>query len=228
MEKLADKGNGNYAYLDSLLEARRVLIEEANSALVAVAKDVKIQIEFNPRTVAAYRLVGYENRVLARQDFNDDTKDAGEIGAGHTVTALYELIPPGEAVPGAAVDPLVYQDAPKPAASSSKSNDLMTIKLRYKKPDEDTSQLLTVAVANRAGELTPNIGFASAVAEFGMLLRSSAHKGDADWASAQALARKYRGDDPGGHRAEFIRLADLAAALDVRTTTAPAPLIEKR
>jgi len=228
MEKLADKGNGNYAYLDSLLEARRVLIEEANSTLVAVAKDVKIQIEFNPRMVAAYRLVGYENRVLNRQDFNDDKKDAGEIGAGHTVTALYELIPPGEPVPGATVDPLIYQDAPKAATSSSRSSELMTVKLRYKKPDEDTSRLLTVAVENRSGEVSPNIGFASAVAEFGMLLRRSAHKGEADWASAQALARQYRGDDAGGHRAEFIRLVDLAAALDPQTTPPPSPFVERR
>jgi Ca-activated chloride channel family protein len=195
---------------------------------VTVAKDVKIQIEFNPRTVGAYRLVGYENRLLNRQDFNDDKKDAGEIGAGHTVTALYELIPPGEPVPGATVDPLVYQDAPKPVASASRSNELMTVKLRYKKPDEDTSHLLSVAVEKRTGEVSPNIGFAAAVAEFGMLLRRSAHKGDAGWASVQALARKYRGDDAGGHRAEFIRLVDLAAALDAQTTTAPTPTADKR
>jgi Ca-activated chloride channel family protein len=228
MEKLADRGNGNYAYLDSLLEARRVLIEEANSTLVTVAKDVKIQIEFNPRTVAAYRLIGYENRLLNRQDFNDDKKDAGEIGAGHTVTALYELIPPGEAVPGATVDPLVYQDAPRPVVSSQRSNELMTVKLRYKKPDEDTSRLLTMAVDKRAGEMSPNIGFAAAVAEFGMLLRRSANKGDAGWASAQTLARTYRGEDPGGHRAEFIRLLDLAAALDAQTATTPPPAGDRR
>jgi Ca-activated chloride channel family protein len=229
MEKLADRGNGNYAYLDSLLEARRVLIEEANSTLVTVAKDVKIQIEFNPRTVGAYRLIGYENRLLNRQDFNDDRKDAGDIGAGHTVTAVYELIPPGESVPAPSVDPLVYQDAPKPAVpSSQRSNELMTVKLRFKKPDEDRSQLISVAVEKRAGELSANIGFASAVAEFGMLLRRSANKGDASWSSAQALARKYRGEDPGGYRAEFIRLLDLAAALDARTTTPPLPSSERR
>ncbi len=217
MEKLADKGNGNYSYLDSLLEARRVLVEEANSTFVTVAKDVKIQIEFNPRTVAAYRLIGYENRLLNREDFNDDTKDAGEIGAGHTVTALYELIPPGEAVPGATVDPLVYQDGPGAGGASRRSQDLMTVKLRYKQPHGDTSRLLTVAVEKRVGELTPNIGFAAAVAEFGMLLRRSTNKGEASWVSAQALARKYRGDDPGGHRAEFVRLLDLAAALDAQS-----------
>jgi Ca-activated chloride channel homolog len=224
MEKLADKGNGNYAYLDSLLEARRVLVEEANSTLLTVAKDVKIQIEFNPRTVGAYRLVGYENRMLNKEDFNDDRKDAGEIGAGHSVTALYELVPPGEPLPGGPVDPLVYQDPPKAAPSSSRANELMTVKLRYKKPDEDTSRLLTVVVDRRAGELTPNLGFASAVAEYGMLLRRSPNKGEATWTSAQTLARTYRGDDPGGYRAEFIRLLDLAAALDARSTTTPVPV----
>jgi Ca-activated chloride channel family protein len=166
--------------------------------------------------------------VLNRQDFNDDRKDAGDIGAGHTVTAMYELIPPGESVPGASVDPLIYQDAPKVAAApSQRSNELMTVKLRYKKPDEDRSQLISVAVERRAGELSANIGFASAVAEFGMLLRRSPNKGDASWSSAQGLARKYRGEDPGGYRAEFIRLLDLAAALDARTTT-PLPLSERR
>src|SRR5262249_47187831 len=145
MEKLADKGNGNYAYLDSLMEARKVLIDEANSTLITVAKDVKIQIEFNPRTVGAYRLVGYENPLLNKEDFNDDRKDAGEIGAGHSVTALYELVPPGESLPGGSVDPLVYQDQPKVAGPAHRTNELMTVKLRYKKPDEDTSRLLTVA-----------------------------------------------------------------------------------
>jgi Ca-activated chloride channel family protein len=215
MEMLADNGNGNYAYLDSLNEARRVLIEEAGATLVAVAKDVKIQIELNPRTVGAYRLIGYENRVLDREDFNDDRKDAGEIGAGHTVTALYELIPPGEPITSAKVAPLIYQEAPKPIASP-RSGELMTVKLRYKEPDAERSQLLSMAVADKAGELTPNLGYASAVAQFGMLLRRSGFKGQSSWSSAQALARKYRGDDPGGYRAEFVRLVDLAAALDAQ------------
>lgn len=215
MEQLADKGNGNYAYLDSLHEARRVLIAEAGATLVTVAKDVKIQVEFNPQTVGAYRLVGYENRLLNREDFNDDRKDAGEIGAGHTVTALYELIPPGEPVDGPAVDPLKYQEPARPNASAS-SGELMTVKLRYKKPDEDRSQLLGVAVRDRAGEPTGNLGFAAAVAEFGMLLRNSAFKGAASWTSAQALARRHRGDDPDGYRAEFVRLVELAAALDAQ------------
>ena len=218
MEKLADKGNGNYAYLDSLHEARRVLIAEAGATLVTVAKDVKIQIEFNPRTVAGYRLIGYENRVLAREDFNDDRKDAGEIGAGHTVTALYELIPPGENVPGVSVDPLVYQNGSRPTGRAQ-SGELLTLKLRYKNPDGDRSQLVSVPVRDRTGDMTPNLGFAAAVAQFGMLLRNSEFKGDASWRSAQTLARQHRGDDPDGYRAEFIRLLDLAAALEQLRTS---------
>jgi Ca-activated chloride channel family protein len=220
MEKLADKGNGNYAYLDSLHEARRVLIAEAGATLATVAKDVKIQVEFNPRTVGAYKLIGYENRILQHRDFNDDKKDAGEIGAGHTVTALYEIVPPGEPVDGGAVDPLKYQDRSTPNAAA-RSGDLMTVKLRYKQPEGDTSRLLSVTVGERVGELTPNLGFASAIAEFGMLLRKSEFKGQATWSSAQELARRYRGDDPDGYRAEFVRLIDLAAALDAQNLTSP-------
>ena len=218
MEKLADKGNGNYAYLDSLHEARRVLVAEAGSTLVTVAKDVKIQVEFNPRIVGSYRLVGYENRVLNDQDFNDDRKDAGEIGAGHTVTALYEIIPPGEPSAGAGVDPLKYQDVSKPNAAA-KSDELMTVEVRYKQPDGETSRLISVAVRDRVGELTPNLGFASAVAEFGMLLRRSEFTAEATWSTAQELARRYRGDDPDGYRAEFVRLIELAAALDAQNMT---------
>jgi Ca-activated chloride channel family protein len=220
MEKLADKGNGNYAYLDSLHEARRVLIAEAGATLVTVAKDVKIQVEFNPRAVGAYKLIGYENRMLAHQDFNDDKKDAGEIGAGHTVTALYEIVPPGEPIDGGTIDPLKYQEQVRPNAAS-KSDELMTVKVRYKQPDGDISRLMSVAVRDRAGELTPNLGFASAVAEFGMLLRKSEFRGQASWSSAQDLARRFRGDDPDGYRAEFIRLIDLAAALDAQNMTSP-------
>jgi len=218
MEKLADEGNGNYAYLDSLHEARRVLVAEAGATLVTVAKDVKIQVEFNPKAVGAYRLIGYENRVLQNQDFNDDKKDAGEIGAGHSVTALYEIVPPGEPVDGGTIDPLKYQDRPKPNATSS-SDELMTVKLRYKQPDGDTSRLMSIAVPDRGGELTENLGFASAVAEFGMLLRGSEHKGQATWSTVRDLALRYRGSDPDGYRAEFIRLVDLAAALDVTKLT---------
>ena len=213
MEQLADRGNGNYAYLDSLHEARRVLIAEAGGTLDTVAKDVKIQVEFNPAKVGAYRLIGYENRILAHRDFNDDQKDAGEIGAGHTVTALYELVPPGEEAGVAAVDPLRYQTTPRPATSAASSTELLTVKLRYKRPTGDVSQLMSFPLRDRAGSLTPNLGFAAAVAEFGMLLRGSEHAGTATWTSAAELARRFRGSDADGYRAEFVRLVELASAL---------------
>jgi Ca-activated chloride channel family protein len=212
MEKLADRGNGNYAYLDSLHEARRVLIEQAGATLVTIAKDVKIQVEFNPRTVGAYRLVGYENRVLNAEDFNDDRKDAGEMGAGHTVTALYELTPAGETSGLPGVDPLKYQEKARPA-SGSHAGEMMTVKVRFKEPDGAASRLVTAAVKDRTGAMTPALGFAAAVAQFGMLLRDSEFKGAATWSSTQALARQHRGTDSDGYRAEFVRLVDLAAAL---------------
>ena len=219
MEKLADKGNGNYNYLDSLQEARRVLIAEAGATLVTVAKDVKLQVEFNPRFVAAYRLIGYENRLLRKEDFTNDRKDAGEVGAGHTVTALYELIPPGESVPGA-VAPLKYQAQAKPdAAAPSNTTELMNVKVRYKEPTGDTSKELEFPVRSVAPRMTANLGFAAAVAEYGMLLRQSDHRGSATWSQVLSLAREHRGRDEDGYRAEFIRLADLAAALDKRTPT---------
>jgi Ca-activated chloride channel family protein len=222
MEKLADKGNGNYSYLDSLTEARKVLIEEAGSTLVTVAKDVKIQVEFNPALVGAYRLVGYENRRLKARDFNDDAKDAGEMGAGHSVTALYEIVPPGEDVNGGGVDPLKYQrpaNPPPVATVIVPSSELMTVKVRYKRPDGDTSTLVTVPVAGRNSTSPRHVGFAAAVAEFGMLLRESPFKADATWADAVALATRHRGDDPDGYRAEFVRLAELAASLDRQRST---------
>jgi Ca-activated chloride channel family protein len=212
MEKLADRGNGNYAYLDTLHEARKVLVHEAGATLVTVAKDVKIQVEFNPAHVAAYRLVGYENRMLRNEDFNNDKKDAGEIGAGHTVTALYELVPPGADADVPSVDPLKYQRPTGPAGGAP-TDEVMTVKLRYKAPDADDSRLITVAVRNRASEASPNIGFAAAVAEFGMLLRNSESRGTATHADAAALARRFRGADPDGYRAEFIKLVELAGSL---------------
>src|SRR6185503_3168345 len=177
MEKLADRGNGNYAYLDSLHEARKVLVKEAGATLVTVAKDVKIQVEFNPQNVAAYRLIGYENRVLRNEDFNDDKKDAGEIGAGHTVTALYEIVPAGVEVDTPTVDPLKYQRPTQTATSPAGRDELMTVKLRYKAPDGDESRLITVPVKNRTADLSANVGFAAAIAEFGMMLRQSEHRG---------------------------------------------------
>ncbi|HJR60053.1 MAG TPA: von Willebrand factor type A domain-containing protein [Vicinamibacterales bacterium] len=229
MEMLADKGNGNYSYLDSIQEARRVLIAEAGSTLVTVAKDVKLQIEFNPRFVAAYRLVGYENRILRKEDFNNDRKDAGEMGAGHAVTALYEIVPAGEPVPGGDVDPLKYQQTVEPPARTiaTNSTELMNIKIRYKVPldklgagtEGETSRLLEFPVRDRESRMTANLGFAAAVAEFGMLLRRSEFMGSASWQHVLSLAREHRGSDPDGYRAEFIRLADLASALDGKHTT---------
>jgi Ca-activated chloride channel family protein len=216
MEKLADKGNGNYSYFDTLHEARRVLIAEGGATLVTVAKDVKIQVEFNPARVGAYRLIGYENRLLNREDFNDDRKDAGEIGAGHTVTALYEIVPPGERIDVPTVDPLKYQDESRPASTRA-SDEIMTVKLRYKQPDGERSELMTIPVTDRTSAMSENIGFAAAVAEFGMLLRRSEFVGKATWESARALAVRNRGADVDGYRAEFIRLLDLAAALDRRS-----------
>jgi Ca-activated chloride channel family protein len=212
MEKLADKGNGNYSYLDSLHEARKVLVREAGGTLVTIAKDVKIQVEFNPRLVSAYRLIGYENRVLRHDEFNDDTKDAGEIGAGHSVTALYEIVPADVGTDAPEVDPLKYQQraGPTPAATS---DELVTVKLRYKAPDGNASRLLTTVIHDQPRAATPNIGFASAVAEFGMLLRGSRHAGRGSYQAVIARARTFRGADREGYRAEFIKLADLAAGL---------------
>jgi Ca-activated chloride channel family protein len=183
---------------------------------------VKIQIEFNPATVGAYRLVGYENRILKSRDFNDDTKDAGELGSGHTVTALYEIVPPGEDVGSPGVDPLKYQPSavPRPATATP-STELMTVKVRYKLPDSDRSRLVTVPVAGRNTASPKNLGFAAAVAEFGMLLRTSEYRADATWVDAARLANAERGEDPDGYRAEFVRLIDLAAALDRQRTVTP-------
>jgi Ca-activated chloride channel family protein len=212
MEKLADKGNGNYAYIDDILEAKKVLVNEMGGTLVTIAKDVKIQIEFNPAKVKAYRLIGYENRILAAEDFADDKKDAGELGAGHTVTALYELIPSGSDEPVPLAGDLKYQKT-----KLRKSNELMTVKLRYKQPDGDTSKLITRAIdAEELRELRPsdNLQFASAVAEFGLLLRDSEYKGKASYSDVLQRAKAAKGSDTEGYRAEFIRLVEKAELLD--------------
>jgi Ca-activated chloride channel family protein len=228
MEMLADKGNGNYAYLDSMHEAHRVLVKEAGSTLVTIAKDVKIQVEFNPKAVNAYRLIGYENRMLRDQDFNDDRKDAGEIGAGHSVTAIYEIVPAGVDVDRPRVDPLKYspasasarepsgelrRDGPARAAAANYDDELLTVKLRYKAPDGDESRLTSAVIMNRTAPMTTNLGFASAVAEAGMLLRGSGHAKGGSYAAAIARARKFRGEDADGYRAEFTRLMELAVSL---------------
>jgi Ca-activated chloride channel family protein len=215
MEMLADKGNGNYAYLDSLQEARKVLINEAGSTLVTIAKDVKLQVEFNPRHVGAYRLIGYENRLLQHEDFNDDKKDAGDIGAGHSVTALYEIVPAGVDLPVPAVDPLKYQAPPTsaPQSTAALSNEVLTVKLRYKQPSAEHSQLLVRSIDNRVTPMSANLAFASAVAEIGMLIRDSKHIPSASFDAAIARARKYRDHDEDGYRTEFVRLAEAAASL---------------
>ncbi|HEY9462568.1 MAG TPA: VWA domain-containing protein [Vicinamibacterales bacterium] len=212
MEKLADKGNGNYSYLDSLHEARKVLVREAGGTLETIAKDVKIQVEFNPREVTGYRLIGYENRLLNHQDFNDDTKDAGEIGAGHSVTALYEIVPVGVPLDAPSVDPLKYQREPREARAAG-AGELLTVKVRFKAPDGDTSRLLSRVLTNHPAPMTVNLGFASAVAEFGMLLRESPLRGSASFASLTSRARKFLGEDEDGYRAQFIQLAERAAML---------------
>jgi Ca-activated chloride channel family protein len=224
LEKLADKGNGNYAYIDTLNEGRKVLVDELGATLVTIAKDVKIQIEFNPAQVGAYRLIGYENRVMAAKDFNDDTKDAGEIGAGHSVTAFYELIPAGQPMPAPSVEPLKYQPTiataePKPEAKNQKpetNGELLTLKLRYKAPDADTSTLREFPLkdsGNSFANSSRDFRFAASVAGYGMLLRQSPHKGSANWALVHELATEGKGEDRDGYRAEFIGLVEKARAL---------------
>lgn len=211
MENLADKGDGNYAYIDSLSEARKVLVEQAGGTLVMTAKDVKLQVEFNPRAVSAYRLIGYENRLLQDQDFNDDKKDAGDMGAGHSVTALYELIPAGDPIDIPGVDPLKYQQAAPPSRAAA-SEEAMTVKVRYKAPGTDTSRLTSVVLRNQNAE-RPELGFASAVAEFGMLLRDSEFKGASSFDDVRRRATRFKGEDTHGHRAEFIQMIDAAESV---------------
>ena len=208
MEQIADHGNGNFHYVDGLLEARKVLVEEMGGTLFTLAKDVKLQIEFNPASVAGYRLIGYENRLLADEDFNDDTKDAGELGAGHTVTALYEVVPVGLPVPREEVDDLRYQPRPDDLPASAFENEMMYVKIRYKDPDGTKSKLLEQAVPDRSGSPSVDFRFATAVAGFGMLLRDSKHAGSLTLGDVVGLAEKGKGDDPRGYRGEFIRLVE--------------------
>ncbi|MBX3180944.1 MAG: VWA domain-containing protein [Candidatus Hydrogenedentes bacterium] len=222
MEKLANKGNGSYAYIDSLNEARKVLVEQVSGTLHTIAKDVKIQVEFNPERIAAYRLLGYENRMLQPEDFNNDKVDAGEIGAGHTVTAMYELVPAGVESPAAGVDPLRYQAAADttPAAGS---DELFLLKLRYKAPDDDTSSLLEFPFARPVSayaEASNDFRFASAVASFGMLLRNSEYKGDTSYRQVQAWAEEGLGDDEGGYRKEMIQLVKKSADMQQKVARA--------
>ncbi len=214
MEKLADKGNGNYAYIDTLQEGRKVLVEQMTGTLITIAKDVKLQIEFNPALVKAYRQVGYENRQLRDEDFNNDKIDAGDIGAGHTVTALYEIVPVGVEIDLPKVDPLKYRvTAPTVTTGGS---ELCTVKIRYKPPAGETSQLSSFVVADDArtfNSASTDFKLAAAAAEFGMLLRASKHSGSTTWKQELELARAGRGEDPHGYRAELIQLSELAEHL---------------
>jgi Ca-activated chloride channel family protein len=216
MEQIADHGNGNFAYIDSALEAKKVLVSEMGGTLLTIAKDVKLQIEFNPTKVAAYRLIGYENRLLAAEDFEDDTKDAGELGAGHSVTALYEVIPVGVDSPAEirGLDSLRYQrTTQRPDASDSE--ELLFVKLRYKEPDQDRSRLMDLPVMDRTGEASEDFRFASAVAAWGMLLRDSEFCKGFSLNQVAQLAKNSLGEDEEGYRSEFVRLVETAKTLQL-------------
>ncbi|MET0790103.1 MAG: YfbK domain-containing protein, partial [Polyangiaceae bacterium] len=215
MEMLADKGNGNYAYIDSISEARKVLVREAGSTLITIAKDVKLQVEFNPTRVASYKLIGYENRLLAKEDFNDDKKDAGEIGAGHAVTALYEVVPKGEKAAAPQVDPLKYQTAPGIAAAAA-NNELLTVNIRYKQPTSDVSQKFSRVVVDSGlplAQTSPDFRFSAAVAEAALVLRGAPELSGASLEAARTLAQGALGPDVTGDRHEFVSLLAKARAL---------------
>ena len=215
MEKLADRGNGNYAYIDTINEARKALVEQAGGTLVTIAKDVKLQIEFNPQQVAAYRLIGYENRLLRNEDFKDDRKDAGEIGAGHTVTAFYELQPVDGEATAEDVDALKYQGARKTTEAAA-SGELATLKLRYKAPDADDSTPISTTISDADHsfvDASEDFRFAASVAVFGLLLRDSPNKGDATFEDIEQWATASRGSDESGYRAEFLKLVRQAGEL---------------
>lgn len=215
METLADKGNGNYAYIDNLQEAQKVFVHEFGGTLFTVAKDVKLQLEFNPKFVKGYRLIGYENRMLQNEDFHDDKKDAGEMGSGHSVTALYEIIPNGvESKYLKQVDELKYQ---KTSPTQNNSDEVLTIKLRYKKPESEVSRLFQTGVSNRPiafQKASADFRFAAAVAEWGLLLRNSDFKGNANHEQIIEIAQKALSHDGEGYRAEFVRLVKLSQSLD--------------
>ena len=217
MQKLADKGNGNHAYIDGISEAKKVLVNEFGGTLFTIAKDVKLQIEFNPAKVQGYRLIGYENRMLAKEDFNDDKKDAGELGSGHTVTALYEIIPVGvksDFLKG--VDSLKYQKNIVPLSKSSQTDEILTVKFRYKQPDGDVSKLIEHPVLDKQiaiAKTSDNFRFAASVAQFGMLLRNSEFKSTSSFDNVLSLARKAKGSDEEGYRSEFIHLVESAEML---------------
>ena len=220
LEKLADEGNGHYSYIDNLAEARKVLVEEMSGTLVTVAKDVKIQVDFNPAKVEAYRLIGYENRILRTEDFNNDAKDAGDMGAGHTVTALFEVVPKGGQVPGPSVDPSKYTQPAAAAAPAgnvgSNSNEMLTLRVRYKEPNADTSKRMDVPLVDRGAgfaRATTDFRFAASVAQFGMILRDSPYRGNSRMEFVLDTAQSSRGEDRNGYRSEFITLVQKARNL---------------
>jgi Ca-activated chloride channel family protein len=221
MQKLADKGNGNYAYLDSVDEARKVLVQQINGTLMTIAKDAKIQVEFNPARVASYRLIGYEKRLLRKEDFNNDKVDAGEIGAGHTVTALYEVVPAGSgADPASSVPPVdTLKYGTERRETTNGSPEMVTVKLRHKKPDGETSELTERAFTDNGSSFenaAPDLKFAAAVAEFGMLLRDSQYKGKGTVGAVIEWAEEGKGADRAGYRAGFIEMARKAQSLKPR------------
>ncbi len=217
MEQIADHGNGNYAYIDGLMEARKVLVQEMGGTLFTIAKDVKLQVEFNPAQVQAYRLIGYENRLLRSEDFSDDRKDGGELGAGHSVTALYEVVPVGadSDVRTGDVGPLRYQ-RPSAEPVTAFAGEMMNVNIRYKQPDGQESVLFShpVRMPGQMRRLSDDFRFAAAVAEFGMLLRESEHRGRASLEDVLTLARGAVGDDPAEHRAGFVRMVQDYARLE--------------
>ncbi|RPD39058.1 YfbK domain-containing protein [Chitinophaga barathri] len=217
LETLADKGNGNYAYIDDFEEARRTFALEFGGTLFTLAKDVKLQVEFNPAQVQGYRLIGYENRLLNKEDFNDDKKDAGDMGSGHAVTALYEIVPAGSRMPaGGTVDPLKYQQNTPPPAPLVQSKEVLTVKVRYKTPQGHKSMLLQEVLQPGAKNITEcpaDFRLAASVAQFGMLLRSSPHAGKSSYDAAIKLAVSAKGDDTEGYRAEYIQLVKKAKAI---------------
>lgn len=217
MQKLANKGNGNHAYIDNLKEARKVLINQFGGTMFTIAKDVKLQIEFNPAKVQGYRLIGYENRLLAKEDFNDDKKDAGELGSGHTVTALYEIIPVGVSAPELKkTDGLKYQKPKEKASGFNNSNEVMTVKFRYKKPDGNKSLLIEEVIKGTPNQFTgasQNLRLAAAVAQFGMLLRDSEYKGEGGYALITKLLNEAVQEDPEGYKNELLQLIKTASGL---------------
>ena len=234
LEKLADKGNGNYGYVDTIHEARKLFVEQMQGTLITIAKDVKIQLEFNPARVAGYRLIGYENRVMANQDFRNDQKDAGEIGAGHSVVALYEIVPTGKegvAFASRQTQKLKYQVAQSLTKDATDSTEMLTVRLRYKQPEGTTASELefpALDAGTRYGEASPEFRFASAVAGFGLILRQSEFRGNLTLPAVQELAESSKGEDKAGYRAEFVELVKRAKELMPVPPAAPAAASETK